>query len=265
MQDLREFLLKDKSPQSSKSAVSTGGSSGLGCSSPDATTGNPARVKPDPDACFLPDMSNPSYPIKKELDVLDLSFDAPSDTSRLGHAPVGTRRIQEGGKEVLLILDSDSEGEDSEDFVALPSLRDGEDGMSSDTAVGDFDGFDSDSEGDDSDASDGPASAEVNCSDSDIDPMSDIEVDLPRTLWLDDGLISRVSNKPCKVTRQKSVERVEYLNDLPSYWPIPEVLVAYVLDLSDPKFDIRNKDGDLLPVDTLICDKASKFIKLGFN
>jgi hypothetical protein len=197
-----------------------------------------------------------SNPIKKELkDVINLSFDTP-DTSR--RAPVGTRKIQEGGKEVLLILDSDSEGEDLEESVAIP--RDGEDGMSSDTAVGDFDGFDSE----DDDHNDGPGPV-VNCSDSDIDPMSDIEVELPQTLWLDDGLISRVSNKPCKVTRQKSVERVEYLNDLPSYWPIPDVLVAYVLDLSDPKFDIRNKDGDLLPVDTLICDKASNFAKLGFN
>ena len=247
MQDLREFL-KDKSPQTPKSAVSrlsTGGSS-------DAT--NLAHVKPDPDACFLPDMSNP---IKKELqDVLNLSFDT-SDTLR--HAPIRTRQIQEGGKEVFLILDSDSEGEESQ-AVALP--RDGEDGMSNDTAVGDPDYY-FDSEGDHHD----DGLAEVNCSDSDIDPMSDIdsEVELPQTLWLDDGLISRVSNKPCKVTRQRSVERVEYLNDLPSYWPIPEVLVAYVLDLSDPKFDIRNKDGDLLPVDTLICDKASKFTKLGFN
>ena len=97
-----------------------------------------------------------------------------------------------------------------------------------------------------------------------IDPMSDIDVDpsLPQTNWLDDGLISRVSNKPCKVTRQRSVDRVEYLNDIPSYWPIPEDFVAYVLDLSDPKFKIKNKDGELLPVDALICDKASKINKL---
>ena len=253
MQELREFL-KDKSPQTPKSAVSItgpGSSSGSGLDDLDHAT-NPARVKPDPDASFLPDMSNP---IKMELqDVIDFSFDTP-DTSR--HAPVGTRQIQEGGKEVLLILDSDSEGEPGKESVALP--RDGDDGMSSDTAVGDFDGFDSE----DDDHDDGPV--EVNYSDSDIDKMSDIEAELPQTLWLDDGLISRVSNKPCKVTRQRSVERVEYLNDIPLYWPIPEVLVAYVLDLSDPKFDIRNKAGDLLPMDMLICDKASKFTKLGFN
>jgi hypothetical protein len=193
-----------------------------------------------------------SNPIKKEhQDVLDLSFDtsdarARSDVSR--NAPVGTRQIQEDGKEVFLILDSDSEGED---FVALPSLRDREDGMSSDTAVNsDFGGIDSEDD-------DGPVVTVGNYSDSDIDPLSDLEPQSV-TVWLDEGLISKVSNKPCKVTRQRSVERVEYLKDIPSYWPIPEDFVAYVLDLSDPKFEIRNKDGELLPVDALICDKASK-------
>jgi len=92
-------------------------------------------------------------PIKKKLqDVLNLSIDA-SDASQ--RAPVGTRQIQEDGKEVLLILDSDSEGEDP---IALP--RDVDEGMSSDTAVGDG-GFDSEDD-------DGPA--ELNSSDSDIDP-----------------------------------------------------------------------------------------------
>ena len=169
------------------------------------------------------------------------------------NAPVRTRQIQEDGKEVLLILDSDSE---AEDILALPGVRDG-DGMSSDTVVGDPDFSNFDSGGDE----DGPRpESEVDFSDSHIDPMSDIETE--ETLWLDVGLTSRVSNKLCKVTRQKSVERVEYLEDIPSYWPIPEVYVAYVLDLSDPKFDIKNKDGDLIPVDTLICDKASKILQL---
>ena len=203
------------------------------------------HVKPDPDACLRPDLSNP---IKKEhQDALDLSFDASdacaksaSDMSR--NAPVRTRPIQEDGKEVLLILDSDSEGED---FVALPSMRDREDGMSSDTAVNSVYGDSED------DSYDGPVVLVGNYSDFEI---SDLE---PQTVWLDEGLIS---NKPCKITRQRSVERVEYLKDIPSYWPIPEDFVAYVLDLSDPKFEIKNKDGELLPVDALICDKASSKI-----
>jgi hypothetical protein len=121
IKELKEFL-KDQSPQTSKSGVSNG----LGCFSPpdhDPDASNPpARVKPDPDAYVSPDLSNP---IKKEL--LDPSLDVSQPV------PFGTRQIQEDGKEVLLILDSDSEGED---FVVLPSL---EDGISSDTAVGDSD------------------------------------------------------------------------------------------------------------------------------
>ena len=213
----------------------------------DASNSPAARVKPDPDACFSPDLSNL---IKKEL--LDPSLDVSQPV------PFGYRQIQEDGKEVLLILDSDSE---EEDFVVLPSL---EDGISSDTAVGDsdFGAFQFNSyfelEADKSDV------VGIYSELDEIDPMSDIDVDpgVPQTNWLDDGLISRVSNKPCKVTRQRSVDRVEYLNDIPSYWPIPEDSVAYVLDLSDPKFEIKNKDGELLPVDALICDKASKINKL---
>ena len=53
--------------------------------------------------------------------MLDLSFDA-SDMSQ-HHVPVRTRQIQEGGKEVFLILDSDSEGEDS---IELPRDIDGD-------------------------------------------------------------------------------------------------------------------------------------------
>jgi hypothetical protein len=190
-------------------------------------------------------------PIKKEPpNVPDLTFDA-SDT--LQRAPVGTKKIQEGGKEILIILDSDEEEEFEEETVILTIHGDIDDasGMSSDTMVGDIGLFDSEDDSDD-------GAKEVNSSESDADSMSDIEFQLPQTLWLDDGLVSRMSNKPCKVTRQRPVERVEYLNDIPSYWPIPEVYVAYVLDLSDPKFDIKDKDGKLLPVDALICDKVSK-------
>ena len=154
-----------------------------------------AHVKPDPDTCLPPDLSNL---IKKELpDVFGLSFGKSdvcmrSDVSQ--NAPVGTRQIQENGKEVLLILDSDSEGED---MVALPGVRDGEDGMSSDTAVGDPNFSDFDSGGEE----DGPnSSSEVNFSDSNLDSMSDIETEGLETLWLDDGLTSCVSNKLCKVT-----------------------------------------------------------------
>ena len=257
IQELKEFL-KDQSPprQTSKSAVRVSNGSRLYSSLPSPL--DLARVKPDPDACLPPDLSNP---IKKEHveDMLDLS-DVHGTRSDASQHAVRTRQIKEGGKELILILDSDSDSEGED--IPLPGLRDGEDGMSSDTAVGDSNFGDNDIDSLAEDDDDGPAVVNFSDSESSIDPMSDIEIEPTHTIWLDDGLTSRVSNKPCKVTRQRSVERVEYLNDIPSYWPIPEVYVAYVLDLSDPKFDIKNKDGDLLPVDTLICDKVSK---KGFN
>jgi hypothetical protein len=163
---------------------------------------NPTRVKNEPDACFIPNLMTP---IKEEsFDALDLTIDA----SRQAPIRINWQTIQEGGKEVLVLDDSEPE---EEDIVVLHGDRD--DGMSSDTAVGDIDpGFDSDD--------DHAAAMEENSSDSDV-AMSDMEFESPKTLWLDDGLVSRVSNKPCKVTRQRTVARVEYLDDLPSYWPIP--------------------------------------------
>jgi hypothetical protein len=138
-------------------------------------------------------------PIKEEpLDALDLTIDA----SPRAPVRINWQTIQEGGKEVLVLDDSEPE---EEDIIVLHGDRN--DGMSSDTAVGDIDaGFDSD---------DDHAAMEANSSDSDVE-MSDIEFESPKTLWLDDGLVSRVSNKPCKVTRQRSVTWVEYLDDLPS-------------------------------------------------
>ncbi|KIM35658.1 hypothetical protein M413DRAFT_326599 [Hebeloma cylindrosporum] len=224
LKELKEFI-NQQSPSTPFSVVSASSSPG-----PPRLDANHTRVKEDPDACFLPDLKTP---IKEEpINALDLTFDA----SQLAPGKTNWQTIQEGGKEVLVLDDSESEEED----LVLRGDRD--DGMSSDTAVGDIDGgFDSD----ESDAEE---------ADSDV-AMSDIEFELQATLWLDDGLVSCVSNNPCKITRQRSVTRVEYLDDLPSYWPIPEVDVAYILDLSDPKFNIKDKDGKLLPVDTLICNK----------
>ena len=73
--------------------------------------------------------------------------------------------------------------------------------QSSDIAVGDIDtSFDSDND---------HATMETNSLDSDV-KMSDIEFESPKTLWLDDGLVSHVSNKPCKVTHQRSVAVTAY-------------------------------------------------------
>ncbi|KAJ7138792.1 hypothetical protein C8R43DRAFT_1131951 [Mycena crocata] len=65
------------------------------------------------------------------------------------------------------------------------------------------------------------------------------------------GAIDGVAN----INRQTKVDRVEYMNGLPPYWPIPRVKTAYVVDLRDPKFDFVDGNGELLRADALILDK----------
>jgi hypothetical protein len=56
------------------------------------------------------------------------------------------------------------------------------------------------------------------------------------------------------VTAEVTVERVEYLTELPSLYPIPETPTASVIDLQDPKFNIT-KNGTMYTVDALIKPK----------
>ncbi|KAF7317391.1 hypothetical protein HMN09_00475400 [Mycena chlorophos] len=92
-----------------------------------------------------------------------------------------------------------------------------------------------------------------------------LQLPISDTLWADD-IVSYVLIGPFQVTSKETVERVEYLRELPSLWPIPKVRTAFVLDLRDPKFAIRDPkyetreksgDGDndvLLTVDALVKD-----------
>jgi hypothetical protein len=61
-----------------------------------------------------------------------------------------------------------------------------------------------------------------------------------------------VKHGPFQVTRQCTVDYIKYLSALPTYWPVPRDNRAYLIDLSDPKYNIKDKNGKLLPVDTLI-------------
>ncbi|KAF7353417.1 hypothetical protein MSAN_01530800 [Mycena sanguinolenta] len=81
--------------------------------------------------------------------------------------------------------------------------------------------------------------------------------ELPKsdTRWLDDQLSSRVHIGKFKVTAEVTVDRVEYLTELPSLYPIPETPTAFVIDLQDAKFDIMKKKGDLCTPDALIKNK----------
>lgn len=54
------------------------------------------------------------------------------------------------------------------------------------------------------------------------------------------------------------VERVEYLDQLPSLWPVPPIPTLFIVDLYDPKYSFDGPNGPLAP-DGLIKDKVRIF------
>jgi hypothetical protein len=187
---------------------------------------------------------SPNLVIKKEP-VSDLPVDViPNTTVTM------FRTVTENGQEIIELLDSDNDS-DSE-------MVSEDKGMSSDTMVGDFD-FKMDSDDDNEE----PHQEKSNntdlgssLSDSDCDPDLP-DLDEASSNWLDDGISSTVKQGPIKITRQCTVNAVEYISDLPSYWPVPRNKRAYVVDLSDPKFNIYDKNGRLMTVDALIKNAVS--------
>ncbi|KAG6818252.1 hypothetical protein H0H93_006537 [Arthromyces matolae] len=87
------------------------------------------------------------------------------------------------------------------------------------------------------------------------DEESEVEHRKPSsTVWLDPDVQSEISLRRRKLNRQLEVEQVEYVLGLPSYWPIPRVKTAYIVDLVDSKYDHLVK-GQLLSADALIKNK----------
>jgi len=76
------------------------------------------------------------------------------------------------------------------------------------------------------------------------DKMSDCSLDLASDSELES---SSTTYGPFQVTQQCTVDYIEYLSALPTYWPVPRDKCAYLIDLSDPKYDIKNKNGGLYP------------------
>ncbi|KAJ7130976.1 hypothetical protein C8R46DRAFT_1235973 [Mycena filopes] len=74
------------------------------------------------------------------------------------------------------------------------------------------------------------------------------------TLWLDPHVSSavRVVKTTFTSNARTYVERMEYLTELPSGFPVPRVSTAFVVDLSDPKFNILDNNGNLISVDVLV-------------
>ena len=191
------------------------------------------RVKADPDA-----VSCNEFPIKPEP-----NWDALLPPADAHDVKIKTL-VASDGQEYIEILDSDES-----DMEIPKGIKPDDTGMSSDTLVGNvMDEDDSDDEGSDIDMSE--YSVDEGISEASYSELSE-------TVWLDSDIASRVSDTPRRLNRQLLVDRVEYLHDIPTYWPVPRVKAAYILDLSDPKFDIEDPNGKLLPIDTLIKDKVS--------
>ena len=76
------------------------------------------------------------------------------------------------------------------------------------------------------------------------------------TVWLDDGLTSKVWIGSCRITRSTLVKRIEYLDRVPSVWPIPTVSTAYVVRLAHIPDD---DSGKPYKMDTLI-NKCVRFV-----
>jgi hypothetical protein len=163
------------------------------------------------------------------------------------------RTVTENGQEIIELLDSDNEIEADRDL----QVSAGEDnGMSSDTLVQAGDS-DSDIEMDSDDNEDlephlfhnDREKSDLGSSESSSDSDSDFDYNRPASsIWLDDNISSTVQQGPIKITRQCTVDTIEYMSDLPSYWPVPQNKRAYVVDLSDPKFNVYDKKGKLMTV-----------------
>ncbi|KAF8908580.1 hypothetical protein CPB84DRAFT_1744207 [Gymnopilus junonius] len=221
---------------------------------------------------FLHSQKNASLTLKRDLNETDVIKEARIDTSSALDAiikPEPTdvtlpsacttpasrptyQTITENGKEVLEILESDSDGEAME---IVKHVDDEDKGMSSDMLVDSFDvKMDSDSDSDMDDL-DPYADHRMSCSSSGSDSSgsdSDSDSDFAPSKWLDKEVTSTVEVGLFKITREVTVDCIEYLSALPSYWPVPRDNHAYLIDLSSPKFDLKDKHGKLLPVDTLI-------------
>jgi hypothetical protein len=92
--------------------------------------------------------------------------------------------------------------------------------------------------------------------DSDDEPDTSASVSLSTTYWGDANIISTAIDSPATINRQTRVERVEYLDQIPSFFPVPRRKTAYILDLRDDEFDFVDKDGNPIRADALILNKV---------
>jgi hypothetical protein len=140
---------------------------------------------------------------------------------------VRTRQFVENRTEIIEILSSDDEME------VEASLR---------------------PSGASSDPPDPSDSLDHNDSDNESEDLASVA--LSTTFWGDANIISHAIDGPARINRQGKVERVEYLDQIPSFFPVPRKKTAYILDLRDEKFDYVDADGVPLCADRLILNKV---------
>ncbi|KAJ7681103.1 hypothetical protein B0H17DRAFT_1206046 [Mycena rosella] len=172
--------------------------------------------------------SEASVPIRSAVQVKleDSGAGIPLFQSTSASAAIRTRRLLEDDIEVFEILSSSDELEVEE--VLKPS------GASSDP----------------------PEPSAPLESDSDAEPEHSCPEILSDTVWYDTDIKSKAIDGPAPINRQTKVMRVEYLDDVPSNFPVPRIPTAYILDLRSPKFNfMSNNTNELLCLDTLILDK----------
>ncbi|KAJ7733695.1 hypothetical protein B0H16DRAFT_1732247 [Mycena metata] len=71
-------------------------------------------------------------------------------------------------------------------------------------------------------------------------------------VWPDKNISSLVLVGDFSPTPGILVQRTEYLTGFPSLFPLPEASTAFIITANDPKFDLRDMWGELLPIDALI-------------
>jgi hypothetical protein len=77
------------------------------------------------------------------------------------------------------------------------------------------------------------------------------------TIWQDPDIKSRVLTGKFRITKILTVDRIEYLNDLPSIWPVSQIPTAYVVDLDTRHGDIDPESGRPDTLDFLIRNHVS--------
>jgi len=190
-----------------------------------------------------------------ELSIKQEPGDTFSSNTGLFGTQARTWTLYENGMDVIEILDSsDEEDSDKMDtFESAMKLPEANKGMSSSTlfnsgATSSF--HDTDDSGSDSDSE---MTSDIDKINSDYG-FSDDEAgaSILHTVWLDPTVSSTIKFGKFVITRQYTATALETVTGLPSYWPVPRDKRAYLLDLLDSKYDIYNKNGKLMAVNTII-------------